>query len=231
MKTYLSANPVLEAFGNAKTTRNNNSSRFGKFIEVHFDAKCQVVGGFISHYLLEKSRICTQGSEERDYHVFYHICAGAPESLRQQLYITKPDDFHYLRRGCTQYFTSSQSERQLSGIQKSKTQVERGSLHDPLLDDIKDFKNMDEALSRIGLSDKERLSIYTIVSAVLHLGNVTFEDNPEDAKGGSRVCGSAEKSLSVAASLMGVDPEELRQALVSKVMQTSRGGLKGTVIM
>ncbi|XP_046405363.1 myosin heavy chain 95F isoform X2 [Ischnura elegans] len=227
----LDANPVLEAFGNAKTTRNNNSSRFGKFIEVHFDSKCQVVGGFISHYLLEKSRICTQGPEERDYHVFYHICAGAPESLRQQLHITKPDDFHYLRRGCTQYFTMAQSENKLNNSQKSRAQVEKGSLHDPLLDDVKDFKNLDDALSRIGLSEKDRLSIYTMVAGVLHLGNVAFEDNPEDLKGGSRVCMSAEKSLSIAANLMGVDVEELRQALVSKVMQTSRGGLKGTVIM
>ena len=89
----LDANPILEAFGNAKTTRNNNSSRFGKFIEVHYDSKCQVVGGYISHYLLEKSRICTQSTEERNYHVFYMLCAGAPPGLREKLQISKPDNY------------------------------------------------------------------------------------------------------------------------------------------
>ncbi|CAF4329964.1 unnamed protein product, partial [Rotaria sordida] len=88
------ANPLLEAFGNAKTTRNNNSSRFGKFIEVHFNEKYRVVGGYISHYLLEKSRICVQSQDERNYHIFYRLCAGAPESIRSALRLGPPDNFH-----------------------------------------------------------------------------------------------------------------------------------------
>ena len=109
----LDANPLLEAFGNAKTTRNNNSSRFGKFIEIHFSNKLNVAGGFISHYLLEKSRIVTQGKEERNYHFFYQLCAGAPDKLKHQLQLASPDSFHYLNQGCTQFFLSSDSERSL----------------------------------------------------------------------------------------------------------------------
>jgi len=83
----------------------------------------------------------------------------------------------------------------------------------------------------LGLSEGQRMDIYTIVAAVLHLGNVTFEDTEGDRKGGCQISMRSEKSLAVAASLMGLDKEELRQSLVSKVMMTARGGLKGTVIM
>ncbi|KAL1122308.1 hypothetical protein AAG570_003713 [Ranatra chinensis] len=227
----LDANPVLEAFGNAKTTRNNNSSRFGKFMEVHFDSKCSVVGGYISHYLLEKSRIVVQSPEERNYHVFYLLCAGAPDNMRHSLKLTKPDDFRYLKHGCTQYFTSKTTEKKLNNTQKSGAHIDKGNLKDPMLDDVEDFANMDQALSRLGLTSHEKLEIYSMVAAVLHLGNVSFEENTEGTKGGSKVNSSSEASLTMAASLLSVDVSELRQALVNKVMMTNRGGPKGTVIM
>lgn len=227
----LDANPILEAFGNAKTTRNNNSSRFGKFIEVHFDKKFQVVGGHISHYLLEKSRICSAAPEERSYHVFYMLLAGAPEGLRKALSLSQPDDFNYLKSGCTRYFASNESGKKLSDGQKSAACKKEGYLKDTLLDDIDDFNDLDKALTRLGLNDAGRMEIYTMVAAILHLGNVEFEENPEDTRGGCRVAANREKCLSVASKLLGIDPNELRQALVSRVMQSSRGGVKGTVIM
>ncbi|KAK9747364.1 Myosin head (motor domain) [Popillia japonica] len=227
----LDANPVLESFGNAKTTRNNNSSRFGKFIEVHFNNKFQVVGGHISHYLLEKSRICSPSSEERSYHVFYQLMAGAPDSLRQKLKLTQPDDFNYLKTGCTRYFASPASEKTLSPSQKSAAHAKQGPLKDNLVDDVQDFKTLDSALSRMGISDADKMQIYTMVAAVLHLGNVEFEDDPEDTRGGCRAKQSGESSLAIASTLLGIDASELKQALTSRVMQSSRGGVKGTVIM
>lgn len=104
-------------------------------------------------------------------------------------------------------------------------------MRDTLLDDVEDFKELDNALSRIGLNDAERFEIYSMVAAILHLGNVTFEDNPEDTRGGCKVCQSSEKSLTIASKLLGIDSSELRQALISRVMQSTRGGFKGTVIM
>merc|ERR1712038_1651331 len=115
----LNANPILEAFGNAKTTRNNNSSRFGKFIEIHFDGRCQVAGGYISHYLLERARVVSQSTDERNYHIFYQLCAGAPEELRKKLYLSNPEQYRYLSKGCTRYFSSSQAESKIPADRKS----------------------------------------------------------------------------------------------------------------
>lgn len=224
------SNPLLEAFGNAKTVRNNNSSRFGKFIEIHFDNKFQVAGGFISHYLLEKSRICVQSKEERNYHIFYRMCAGAPPDLFKKLHLAAPDQFFYLSRGNSQYFTGRETVKALGNERKSQMFLKSGSLHDPVLDDVRDFKVCDDAMNHLGMSEDERFSVYTIVASVLHLGNIAFEDNHEDTKGGCMISANSDKSLQVAAVLLGVDKEELMEALITRVMQATRGGVKGTAI-
>lgn len=227
----LNANPILEAFGNAKTTRNNNSSRFGKFIEIHFDSKCHVAGGYISHYLLERARVISQSADERNYHIFYQLCAGAPEQLKKSLCLAPPDNFRYLSKGCTRYFCSKDSDKAMNKDRKSQEHQKKGCLKDPLLDDSKDFQTVDADLKNLGMTEPERMSVYTTIAAVLHLGNIEFEDDPDDNRGGCRVTEASESSLKIAAGLMGLDEDELNRALTARVMQATKGGYKGTVIM
>lgn len=106
-----------------------------------------------------------------------------------------------------------------------------GALRDPILDDYNDFQQLDQALSRLGIGESVKLEIYAMVAGVLHLGNISFEENPDDVRGGCQVSKSSEHSLSITSKLLGVDSYELRQALVFRVMQSKGGGIKGTVIM
>nr|XP_025044924.1 unconventional myosin-VI isoform X3 [Pelodiscus sinensis] len=223
------ANPLLEAFGNAKTVRNNNSSRFGKFVEIHFNEKNLVVGGFVSHYLLEKSRICVQGKEERNYHIFYRLCAGAPEDIRQKLYLTSPDNFRYLNRGCTRYFATKDTDKQILQNRKSPEYIKAGSLKDPLLDDHGDFNRMCTAMKKIGLDDAEKLDLFRVVAGVLHLGNIDFEE-AGSTSGGCILKNKSSQSLEYCAELLGLDQDDLRISLTTRVMLTTAGGTKGTVI-
>uniref|UniRef100_A0A8C0VER7 Unconventional myosin-VI n=1 Tax=Cyanistes caeruleus TaxID=156563 RepID=A0A8C0VER7_CYACU len=197
------ANPLLEAFGNAKTVRNNNSSRFGKFVEIHFNEKNSVVGGFVSHYLLEKSRICVQGKEERNYHIFYRLCAGAPEDIREKLYLSSPDNFRYLNRGCTRFFANKETDKQILQNRKSPEvgfylQFLEGSI--------------------------EKLDLFRVVAGVLHLGNIDFEE-AGSTSGGCTPRARSQAALERCAALLGLDEDDLRGSLTSRVMLTT-----GTVI-
>ncbi|KAL6477927.1 hypothetical protein MHYP_G00137620 [Metynnis hypsauchen] len=223
------ANPLLEAFGNAKTVRNNNSSRFGKFVEIHFNEKNAVVGGFVSHYLLEKSRICMQGTDERNYHIFYRLCAGASEDIRNMLHLNSPDSFRYLNRGCTRYFSSKESDKQIMQNRKSPEHVKAGALKDPLLDDLGDFNRMCVAMKKIGLDDTEKLNLFRVVAGVLHLGNIDFEETGSTS-GGCVLKNQSSQTLQHCAELLGLDQEDLRVSLTTRVMLTTAGGAKGTVI-
>lgn len=223
------ANPLLEAFGNAKTVRNNNSSRFGKFVEIHFNEKSSVVGGFVSHYLLEKSRICVQGKEERNYHIFYRLCAGASEDIREKLHLSSPDTFRYLNRGCTRYFANKETDKQILQNRKSPEYLKAGSLKDPLLDDHGDFNRMCTAMKKIGLDDEEKLDLFRVVAGVLHLGNIDFEE-AGSTSGGCNLKNKSTQSLEYCAELLGLDQDDLRVSLTTRVMLTTAGGTKGTVI-
>uniref|UniRef100_A0A7N6F9G5 Unconventional myosin-VI n=1 Tax=Anabas testudineus TaxID=64144 RepID=A0A7N6F9G5_ANATE len=207
------ANPLLEAFGNAKTVRNNNSSRFGKFVEIHFNEKNAVVGGFVSHYLLEKSRICRQGPEERNYHIFYRLCAGASEDIRQKFHLSSPDTGRWMSRLCRE------------GTKHMKS----GPLKDPLLDDQGDFNRMCVAMKKIGLDDTEKLDLFRVVAGVLHLGNIDFEE-AGSTSGGCAIKNQSSQTLEHCAELLGLEEEDLRVSLTTRVMLTTAGGTKGTVI-
>ena len=145
----LDANPVLEAFGNAKTIRNNNSSRFGKFFEVQFDKNNKVIGGIVTKYLLEKSRVVTQADNERNYHVFYYLSRGATDEEREALHILDPDDYTYLDT-CT-------------------------DVDD--MDDAEEMENVRKAMDVVGVTKKEQNHLLRLLSGVMLLGNVGIEED------------------------------------------------------
>lgn len=186
----LAANPFLESFGNAKTTRNNNSSRFGKFVELHFNKNALVVGAHIEHYLLEKSRVISQASAERNYHVFYRMCRGAPQTMRDALNL-KPEceQYEYLKHGSTELV--------------------------PGLDDVKDFAVMEKSMNDCGLDAAEKSNVFRISAAVLHIGNIKFT---EDGQGQSSVDGATDATLKGVSGMLGLDPDAVSKALTSTTM-------------
>ncbi|KAI8985182.1 P-loop containing nucleoside triphosphate hydrolase protein [Pilobolus umbonatus] len=142
----LATNPIMEAFGNAKTTRNDNSSRFGKYIEIQFDDTANIVGAKIRTYLLERSRLIYQPETERNYHIFYQLCAGIPLSEKKEFELGDFTQFHYLNQSGT-------------GII-------------PGVDDAAEFETTQRALSTIGLSVQLQWKIFRLLAALLHIGNI-----------------------------------------------------------
>jgi len=151
----LATNPIMEAFGNAKTTRNDNSSRFGKYIEIMFDKKTNIIGAKIRTYLLERSRLVFQPLKERNYHIFYQLVAGASESERQELGLLPVDEFEYLNQG---------SAPVIDGV-----------------DDKAEFEATKESLSTIGIQAPQQSEIFKLLAALLHLGNVKITASRTDS--------------------------------------------------
>eukprot|EP00117_Sycon_ciliatum_P037453 scpid4622/ scgid28017/ Unconventional myosin-XV; Unconventional myosin-15 len=150
----LEASPILESFGNAKTVRNNNSSRFGKYMEINFDSSGIISGAKTTDYLLEKSRICTQPEGERNYHSFYELCVGLPDEEKAKFGLASPDDYFYLNQGkaCT-----------LTGK-----------------NDVEDFNNLVNAFEVMGFATSLKDSIFSILASILHIGNLTFSKGGND---------------------------------------------------
>ena len=141
----LATNPIMEAFGNAKTTRNDNSSRFGKYIEIMFNKSMDIIGARIRTYLLERSRLVFQPLKERNYHIFYQLVAGASEAERAELGLIPIEHFDYLNQG---------GSPQIEGV-----------------DDGKDFAETRSALTRLGVAEDVQMSLWRILAALLHIGN------------------------------------------------------------
>ncbi|KAI9750464.1 MAG: hypothetical protein M4579_006454 [Chaenotheca gracillima] len=151
----LATNPVMEAFGNAKTTRNDNSSRFGKYIEIMFDKKTDIIGAKIRTYLLERSRLVFQPLKERNYHIFYQLVAGASDAEREELGLVPVEHFDYLNQGGSPV---------IEGV-----------------DDKAEFDATRESMSKIGVSAEKQNGIFKILAALLHLGNVKITASRSDS--------------------------------------------------
>ncbi|XP_054858466.1 unconventional myosin-Ie [Eublepharis macularius] len=146
----LQSNPLLEAFGNAKTVRNNNSSRFGKYFEIQFSPGGEPDGGKISNFLLEKSRVVMRNPGERSFHIFYQLIEGASSEQKTSLGVTSMDYYHYLS---------------LSGSYKVED-----------INDKSDFQETLHAMNVIGIFAEERALVLQIVAGILHLGNISFKE-------------------------------------------------------
>lgn len=149
----LATNPLLESFGCAKTLRNNNSSRHGKYLEINFNAQFEPVSGNITNYLLEKQRVVGQIKNERNFHIFYQFTKGASENYRQTFGIQEPDRYIY---------TSS-----------------AGCISVDSIDDLKDFQDTLNAMQTVGITQPEQDQIFRVLAAILWIGNITFVENEE----------------------------------------------------
>ncbi|KAL1339994.1 hypothetical protein AAHE18_U084900 [Arachis hypogaea] len=194
----LESNPVLEAFGNAKTVRNNNSSRFGKFVEIQFDKSGRISGAAIRTYLLERSRVCQVNDPERNYHCFYLLCA-APQEEIERYKLGSPKTFHYLNQSkCYELADVS---------------------------DAREFLATRRAMDIVGISQKDQEAIFRVVASILHLGNIDFTKGkevdssvPKDDK--------AKFHLQTTAELLMCDANALQDALCKRVMITPEEVIK-----
>nr|XP_049698481.1 unconventional myosin-Va isoform X1 [Helicoverpa armigera]XP_049698485.1 unconventional myosin-Va isoform X2 [Helicoverpa armigera] len=191
-RKVLASSPIMEAIGNAKTTRNDNSSRFGKFIEIHFDNVYRISGASMRTYLLEKSRVVYQSAGERNYHIFYQLCSAARHMPELQL--DHQDSFHYLNQG--------------------------GSPNIDGVDDLRTFNETRSALTTLGVTETEQQDMFIILSTILHLGNVELSacdpDAPTaDADDGAYIS-SNDKHLSIVCSLLGISKAELSRWLTHR---------------
>ncbi|KAJ6172513.1 Myosin-1 [Penicillium chermesinum] len=194
----LATNPLLESFGNAKTLRNNNSSRFGKYLELEFNANGEPVGANITNYLLEKSRVVGQIMNERNFHIFYQFAKGAPQKYRDSFGIQQPNTYLY---------------------------TSRSKCYDvPGVDDVAEFQDTLNAMRVIGMTEPEQDNVFRMLAAILWIGNIQFS---EDDSGNAAI--TDQSVVDFVAYLLEVDATQVNKAMTIRLMETSRGGRRGSV--
>ncbi|XP_018413949.1 PREDICTED: unconventional myosin-X [Nanorana parkeri] len=184
-QAILESSPIMEAFGNAKTVYNNNSSRFGKFIQLNICQKGHIQGGRIVDYLLEKNRVVRQNPEERNYHIFYALLEGAGKEDREAFYLLQTEKYHYLNQS--------------------------GCITDESISDKETFQEVKTAMKVMQFTPENVREVLRLLAGILHLGNIQFM-----TAGGAQIC--TKTALGRTAELLGLDSEQLTEALTHKSM-------------
>ncbi|XP_063536268.1 myosin heavy chain, muscle isoform X6 [Cydia strobilella] len=177
-------NPVLEAFGNAKTVRNDNSSRFGKFIRIHFGPSGKLAGADIETYLLEKARVISQQALERSYHIFYQMMSGSVDGLKTKCFLSN-DIYDYYN-------------------------VSQGKITIPNMDDGEECQLTDQAFDILGFTQEEKDNVYKITAAVMHMGGMKFKQRGREEQAEADGMEEGER----VAKLLGVDCQDLYKNLL-----------------
>uniref|UniRef100_A0A8B9CTW9 Myosin VB n=1 Tax=Anser brachyrhynchus TaxID=132585 RepID=A0A8B9CTW9_9AVES len=188
----LASSPIMEAIGNAKTTRNDNSSRFGKYIQIGFDKRYHIIGANMRTYLLEKSRVVFQAEDERNYHIFYQLCASASLPEFKDLGLTCAEDFFY---------TSQGGGTSIDGV-----------------DDADDFEKTRHAFTLLGVKESHQMAIFRIIAAILHLGNLEIQSERD---GDACSVSSEDEHLNHFCSLLGVEQGQMQHWLCHRKLVTT----------
>lgn len=194
----LATNPLLESFGCAKTLKNNNSSRHGKYLELIFNRSLPI-GAHITNYLLEKGRVVSQSKNERNFHIFYQI-TKANHKYKETFGLIEPQNYTYL--------------------------AQNGCLDVDGIDDVIDYNETINAMDKIGINEMEKENIHRVLSSILWLGNIELVENENSTDNGSQI--QNEELLEYTAYVLETEKDELRKALTIRTMETSRGSRRGS---